>query len=114
MRCNRVFNERTTQRFTRKPCNLLECALVEFNGEDLEAIPLITFTNGLRGLDREIEALPPETIEFAALNETTGRCYLVNTEGATYARYAGLLANGDANALALAKLDAEDALEADA
>ncbi len=78
---------------------LRECALVEFHGEELAGIPLVTFSGTMHSLEAACAALEGREIEFAAVSAETGQVYLVNTEGYAYARYVDRLARRDAEEL---------------
>ncbi len=111
----RYFNDKTTENMTCKPTSLDEIPTVTWHGENLAAIPVRSFSGGLKGLDRVIEENPYDQggpIEFIALDDGSNDLYLVNTEGYSYTRYAGRLTPDAADELIEAQADdAADEIE---
>ena len=94
----RIFSERERQSLSRKPGSIAECKRIRLSAGRLEELLASStrreFDGSFSGLDRVV-AENPDLIEFVAVSPCGLRIVLVNTEGSSYARYAGVVSDSD-------------------
>ena len=100
----RTFHETTTARLACKPVSLDEAKTCRLHGEDLASVELVELIGPVTigQLDALVAQRAGATLEFAVLDQSTRRVYLVNTEGYDYTRYLGRFTAKDARALVAA------------